>query len=361
MVVKFRSSEKSMNISLVLATKSKNLIEQAPLLCQEYIKDEYDACIVDMSSKRSRKEDGITIFGAYAGMLHILLRAKIQIVHVLGQRSGLFVKLLSVLRPNVRIIATIDSVHDFREMRSGIRRAFMSLSEKWTLRCAHRIIATNPLLETMLHGKQIDIIPNTVLPKRAACDPVLLQCYGINSAQYVLAYLHTDDKERYDHLMKAWKNLENDAKGACKLAIVFMGSEKPVMPIVKDESIRYFSNIKGDVLASMQMGARCVIILDESNGALPLLERSWSFGKMVIASDSVTDNEYAIQYASGSVDQLAECMRAVLSGQSITDTAGHRARVFVETYQHPHVIAHAYTGMYERLLIDLHGDVAMRI
>ena len=350
-----------MNISLLLATKNDYYKSQISILAQEYAADEYSVQIIDPTRRKSAVEDGVTHFAGMRGLMRAIFSKDVDILHVFGLRLGWFLRVLSFIRPNVRIVVTADDLYD-ASSKGGVFDVF---NRKHTLRKAHALTTSHVSILSRLKelGYIGSLINRISRPKRFAVDSVLLRAYGLRPTRFFLAYIDPEDQAALSTLKSAWKTIPSGIRKDYKLAVLHTNNISGAQ-LSEEGDMVLLGYQQREVIDALHAGTSATIIPDWSMEMDAIALTAKSYGNLVIRTCAGSEDEvdaFSLAFEKGENEVLAELMLRVMEESAIVSLAGHDARSYVERFHHPHVVAEKYERLYDQLLIDFHGEVITRM
>lgn len=228
-----------------------------------------------------------------------LLRRKVDIVHFHSIGPSSLIPLVRLLKPGVKIIATIHS-QDYCQTKWGsFARFYLKLGERIACRFADEtIVISRSLAEHVykVYGTGSKYIPNGVSQPRFLKANLITRRWGLVKDDYILVVSRLIPNKGLHFLIKAYNLLASDKK------LVIVGdsaytdeyAESIRRQAATNPNIIFTGSLSGDILCELFSNARLFVHPSELEGMSIAVLEALSYGLTVLASD-IRENVEALK------------------------------------------------------------------
>ncbi|MFA5184662.1 MAG: glycosyltransferase family 4 protein [Patescibacteria group bacterium] len=254
-------------------------------------------------------------------------RRKVNIIHFQGIGPSLLVWLPKLLRPRVKIIATLHSFDYFNDKWGGFAKSMLRLGEKLMCRYSDQVIVLTESMREYVqktYGRETILIPNGANLYDEAGEE-RIRAWGLSRGNYILSVSRIIKLKGLQYLIAAFKNIQTDKK------LVITGDGEYLAELEKlaadDDRIIFTGNQNGRTLDQLYANAYLFVQSSEMEGLSISLLEAMAHKTACLVSD-IPANAEAIAgtgftFATKDIDDLQAKLQAILAD---SDTAQAKAR-----------------------------------
>lgn len=306
-----------MDIALILAKKNKENTQQSLALRSELVKDEYS----------------VGYFPLQVTSLFSIWFKRPTIVHVFGMPKKAILRALNIIAPQSKIVVSLGS----HEMPASYGYPFIDQLIVPSNRAKHISILNG------YSGDSISVIPQIIPSFHGTADPILLSAYNLKPMQYVLCSV--ESQEEMTVIQNAWFRLDASIRKRNRLVIAAKKEQRFAMRL--DPSIVYIGHQNDRVIDVLSQSAIHSISYDTA-----FVEQMAARG-LVSVTSMLNQISHAVCVDMRDSAEIAVALQAMILDPMTARLAGIEARR-ASSKQHPTVIAHAMTSVYESLQTAVH-------
>lgn len=288
-----------------------------------------------------------------------LVRRDADIVHVHSIGPSLLIPLIRLLKPSVKIVATVHSPDYFHQKWNAFARFMLRLGERTAAVWSDQVITVSKNLQQYLwhaYHSQATYIPNGVpLPPESVSDKPL-STWGLEPNGYIVAISRLVRHKGLHFLIEAYKNLKTDKKlvivGGAEYTDEYVASLHAMAE--GNSNIIFTGKQNGETLQSLFKHAYTFVQPSQSEGMSIALLEALSYNQTVLASD-IPENMEVIEdlgltFTNGDAKDLENKLRFMLTHTEIVKQYKQHGRGFVNQHFNWDEIVRQTISVYERAL-----------
>jgi len=255
---------------------------------------------------------------AFFACLDVIFRP-VDIIHFQGIGPSLLLWLPKLLKPRVKIIATLHSFDYYNDKWSRPAKMMLRLGERQMCRYADEIIVLTPSMQNYIkekYGRETNLIPNGVnLCEEKGNDSLL--AWGLTGDNYILSVSRIIKLKGLQYLIAAFKNLKTDKK------LVITGVGEYLKELKKmaesDKRIIFTGNQTGRILNQLYANAYLFVQSSEMEGLSTSLLEAMAHKTPCLVSDIEANlnalGDTGFSFISKNIDDLQNKLQYLLDNQ----------------------------------------------
>ncbi|MFA5155218.1 MAG: glycosyltransferase family 4 protein [Patescibacteria group bacterium] len=226
----------------------------------------------------------------FLAILDVLWR-RVDVIHFQGIGPSLLIWLPKLLRPRLKVVATLHSFDYCNDKWSGFAKVMLRLGERLMCRYGDQVIVLTQTMQQYVrekYGRETILIPNGAnLYDESGEDRI--RAWGLSRGNYILSVSRIIKLKGLQYLIAAFKNIKTDKK------LVIVGAGEYLSELEQlaagDDRIIFTGNQHGRILDQLYANAHLFVQASEMEGLSISLLEAMAHKTACLASDISANTE----------------------------------------------------------------------